>query len=71
MWSKEAALAELQQKRKERKEKIQTIEDKALFEALEGEEFIAHRNIYRTIKFDENPHSTFMLNLSKLLILAL
>lgn len=56
---KEAALAELQQKRKERKEKIQTIEDKALFEALEGEEFIAHRNIYRTIKFDEKPAQYF------------
>jgi len=56
---KEAALAELQQKRKERKKKIQTIEDKALFEALEGEEFIAHRNIYRTIKFDEKPAQYF------------
>lgn len=59
MEQKEAALAELQQKRKERKEKIQTIEDKALFEALEGEEFIAHRNIYRTIKFDEKPTQYF------------
>jgi len=56
---KEAALAELENIRKERREKIATLDNAALVEALEGEEYVAHQNIYRTIKFDEKPAQYF------------
>ncbi|RUO33767.1 hypothetical protein [Aliidiomarina soli] len=55
MEQREDAMAELEQKREQRREKIATIDDKDLVEALEAEEYVIYRNTRGSIQFDEEP----------------